>query len=149
MNYMPEIAKLLGVEIGEEFILRNPVNNYTFDKLTYQIDEKGLLEKSKERVTRCSTDYTFIKLLRGEFAIVKIPKPILNEIENKYLSAVIKPFRNRIKYICKNNNEDGDTEFLDVQLDDNDFMAFPNFKKGTMYKGMEFEKKYTLEHLNI
>ena len=94
MNYMPEIAKLLGVEIGEEFILRNPVNNYTFDKLTYQIDEKGLLEKSKERVTRCSTDYTFIKLLRGEFAIVKIPKPILNEIENKYLSAVIKPFRN-------------------------------------------------------
>ena len=50
MNYMPEIAKLLGVEIGEEFILRNPVNNYTFDKLTYQIDEKVYWKNQKKEL---------------------------------------------------------------------------------------------------
>ena len=101
MNYMKQVAEMLGVEIGEEFILRNPVNNYTFDKLTYQIDEKGLLEKSKERATRCDTNYTFVKILRGEFEIVKLPKPILDKEEKKYLSRIIRPWKNEVEYIRK------------------------------------------------
>ena len=108
-------------------------------------EELGLTER---RVN----DYCYpllIALLNGTDTVVKLPKSILTEKEKEYLSYVIRPFRNRIKYICKNNNEDGDTEFLDVQLDDNDFMAFPNFKKGTMYKGMELGMGYTLEELSL
>ena len=141
MNHMEEVAKMLGVEIGEEFNIEGGSKDakYKFSKdyLIMEITDVGW--------TRAS--FYLVDLLNGKLKIVK--SPILNETEKKYLSGVIRPFRNRIKYICKNNNEDGDTEFIDVQLDDNDFMAFPNFKKGTMYKGMEFEKKYTLEQLNI
>lgn len=143
MNYMSEVAKILGVEIGEEFNIEGGSKDakYKFSKdyLIMEITDVGW--------TRAS--FYLVDLLNGKLKIVKLPKSILTEKEKEYLSAVIKPFRNRIKYICKNNNEDGDTEFLDVQLDGNDFMAFPNFKKGTMYKGMELNKEYTIKDLGL
>ena len=143
MNYMSEVAKILGVEIGEEFNIEGGSKDakYKFSKdyLIMEITDVGW--------TRAS--FYLVDLLNGKLKIVKLPKSILTEKEKEYLSAVIKPFRNRIKYICKNNNEDGDTDFLDVQLDGNDFMAFPNFKKGTMYKGMELNKEYTIKDLGL
>lgn len=152
MNYMPEIVKLLGVEIGEEFILRNPVNNYTFDKLTYQIDEKGLLEKSKERATRCDTNYTFVKILRGEFEIVKLPKPILDKEEKKYLSRIIRPWKNEVESIRKFKSIFDGYEFLVIKVKTEvrlNTTTLPYFKKGTMYKGMEVDKEYSLEELGL
>ena len=56
-------------------------------------------------------------------------------------------FENQIRKLDKEIDKIMDSKIK--EFDDNDFMAFPNFKKGTMYKGMEFEKKYTLEQLNI
>ena len=145
MNYMKQVAEMLGVELGEKFKI-NFHGDISSDE--YYIDETTIHEVCDGRVN----DYCYlllIALLNGVDTVVKLPKSILTEKEKEYLSYVIRPFRNRIKYICKNNNEDEDTEFLDVQLDGNDFMALPNFKKGTMYKGMEFEKKYTLEDLGL
>lgn len=140
MNYTADVAKILGVELGEEFKLSDYPE-------TFILTERGLefLYHGKWSLISGSLN----DLLSGRRNIIKMPKPILEKTEKKYLSYVIKPFRSRVKYICKNNNEDGDTEFLDVQLDGNDFMAFPNFKKGTMYKGMEPEKKYSLKELGL
>ena len=39
-------------------------------------------------------------------------------------------------------------EFLKIYLKD-DSISFPFFTKGTMYKGMEADKKYTLEELGL
>lgn len=145
MNYMSEVVKMFGVELGEKFKI-NFHGDISSDE--YYIDGTTIHEVCDGRVN----DYCYpllIALLNGTDTVVKLPKSILTEKEKEYLSAVIKPFRNRIKYICKNNNEDGDTEFLDVQLDDNDFMAFPNFKKGTMYKGMALSERYTIEELGL
>nr|DAX35659.1 MAG TPA: hypothetical protein [Bacteriophage sp.] len=75
--------------------------------------------------------------------------PIIDEKEKEYLSAVIKPFRKRIKYIKKiNHSSVNNDQFLCIVLA-GDRCGLPNFKKGTMYKGMEVDKDYTLEELGL
>lgn len=79
---------------------------------------------------------------------IKAKKPILDDVEKEYLSNVIKPFRNRIKYIKKIQSANYG-EFINLTFFNSDFMLFPHFEKGTMYKGMEPDKKYTLEELGL
>ena len=136
-NKMKEVAKLLGVELEEEFRIEGLTRKH---KLT----ENGL---------RCWFDdfqqwyasYYIDELLVGEAKIIKLPKPILNEKEKEYLSLVIKPFRDRVSSISK----DGPLEYITISLDDDDFAILPNFKEDTMYKGMTLGKKYTLEELEL
>ena len=74
---------------------------------------------------------------------------ILDDVEKKYLSAVIKPFRKRVKHISKEEAFDCSEEFIHIELSDGDISDFPNFKANTMYKGMKLGCKYTLEELGI
>ena len=83
-------------------------------------------------------------------------EPVLNEKEKEYLSAVIKPFRDRVEYIKKIDmylgcNKDVEYIFGDLGNKDDAVDAFllPYFPKGSMYKGMETDKKYTLEELGL
>lgn len=71
--------------------------------------------------------------------------PILDDVEKAYLSAVIKPFRERIECVKKIVHK---REFLKIFLED-ESIAFPYFEKGTMYKGMEEGREYTLEELGL
>ena len=87
-----------------------------------------------------STCSTFTKWLEAEY----IPN-ILTEKENAYLSAVIKPFRDRVECVKKIVHK---REFLKIFLED-ESVAFPYFEKGTMYKGMEEGRGYTLEELGL
>nr|DAJ32081.1 MAG TPA: hypothetical protein [Caudoviricetes sp.] len=74
---------------------------------------------------------------------------ILTEKEKAYLSAVIKPFRKRIKYIRKiDHSSVNNDQFICIVLA-GDRCGLPNFKTGTMYKGMEVDKDYTLEELGL
>ena len=71
---------------------------------------------------------------------------ILTEKEKAYLSAVIKPFREEVETIEKASFEEDEQ----LQISDGDtVMIFPGFEKGTMYKGMEAYKAYTLEELGL
>ena len=82
-------------------------------------------------------------------------EPILDDIEKKYLSNIIKPFRNRVSSIAKVK----DTEFgsnninyyIDIQIDGgNDFCFLPSFKPNTrMYKNMKVNRKYTIKELGL
>ena len=73
-------------------------------------------------------------------------EPILNDVEKAYLSAVIKPFREEVETIEKTSF----SGYEQLQISDGDtIMAFPCFEKGTMYKGMEVDKDYTLEELGL
>ena len=78
-------------------------------------------------------------------------EPILDEKEKKYLSAVIKPFRKEEMTIIK--TEFSECEFIRITIkwkgDSKKHIAFPYFEKGTMYKGMELNKEYTLEELGL
>ena len=88
---------------------------------------------------------------------IEIDVPILTDEERIYLSAVIKPFRSRTSWVIKTNlKTDENLEYLyvhirevDTRSDSKNGFGFPFFKKGTMYKGMEANKKYTLEELGL
>ena len=74
---------------------------------------------------------------------------ILTEKEKAYLSAVIKPFRKDVEYIKKLNPSClKGKQYLCIELI-NDYFTLPIFAEGTMYKGMEVNKRYTLEELGL
>ena len=89
--------------------------------------------------------YAFMEWLDQEHV-----EPILDEVERKYLSAVIKPFRDEIRGIVKHNVPNGKYQWIEF-TGENEYDGFylPNFKAGTMYKGMEVGRKYTLEELGL
>lgn len=145
MNHMKEIAQLLGVEIGEEFKIEGHSGN-----VKYRLTEEGLEYFS------CGNGFTISstlnRLLNGEYKVVKIPKPVLDDVEKEYLSSVIKPFRNSVKYIYKFTCANGDYEAITAVMkgcDYYDSLSFPKFKKGSMYTGMELIKEYSLEELGL
>lgn len=77
---------------------------------------------------------------------------ILDEEEKKYLSAVIKPFRDRVKYVDKLETYWVDNgEFIFISLGDgiHEHISLPWFHKGSMYKNMELGERYTLEELGL
>lgn len=140
MNHMKEVAQLLGVELGEKFNIDiNP--NVLSDK--YYLAKEGLFMVGDFRPM---VDVLH-SLLNGEYEVVKIP--ILDDVERKYLANVVKPFRNRIVHFYKYPCANGEREAIAAITKDFDYLDFPSFKKGSMYKGMELEKSYTLEELNI
>ena len=142
-NKMSEVAKLLGVELDEEFGLKN--SNFRYKLTTY-----GL--RKRYHLTQEWSDSSMLHdLLLGRVEIVKAAKPILDDAEKKYLSAVIKPFRNKVYAIAKYDDGD-DNYYIQIMIKQNvyfEYIDFPYFKKGTMYKGMEFKKEYTLEELGL
>lgn len=73
---------------------------------------------------------------------------ILTDKEEAYLSAVIKPFRDRVKYITKYIYP-AKEEYLLIVMYNGERMSFPTFKKETMYKGMKVYEEYTLEELGL
>lgn len=84
-----------------------------------------------------------------EWLLEEYKESILDDIEREYLSAVIKPFRKRIKSINKVVYHN-DLAFIRLTYDENDQVYFPHFRlKSGMYKGMKNNKEYTLEDLGL
>ena len=83
----------------------------------------------------------FLEWLEEEY------KPeILTDKEKAYLSAVIKPFRNNVKSIRKVRSITKGFILIELKCE---VFSLPLFEAGTMYKGMEANKKYTLEELGL
>ena len=78
---------------------------------------------------------------------------ILDDVEKQYLKGVIKPFRNRVKYIGKSPIMhligDPDNYIWIKFTDGSDDMKFPVFPEDNMYKGMKTNCWYTLEELGL
>lgn len=103
---------------------------------------KQFLDKNKELFKNFDVNFT-----------VK-PKPqILDEVEKRYLSNVIRPFRDRFVCIVKSNAIDCEYEHIEISVKSiyggvTD-IEFPYFKANTMYKGMIPNKCYNLEELGL
>lgn len=118
------------------------------------INSGGYISKELSQYTNDLKDTVIGKNLD----IIKVERPvqydtvferkeeILDETEKRYLSNVIKPFRNKVEAIRK---ETGNKEFILIELKDEASINFPYFKKGTMYKEMKEDKKYTLKELGL
>ena len=81
---------------------------------------------------------------------LEVEEPILDEVERKYLSGVIKPFRDRITFIALEDIDDTELLQMIIYYDDNiAYFTLPPFKIGTMYKKLELNKEYTLKELGL
>ena len=146
-NKMKEVAKLLGVELEEEFKIKGFVNKCKLS--TY-----GLMCWS-DTVQDWVLSSAIGELLNGLDEIVKLhepQKPILNKKEKEYLSNIIKPFKDQVIAIAKRSINFG--EYIDIMIDEGELcntsdIYLPYFKPGTMYKGMENDKHYTLKDLGL
>ena len=80
-------------------------------------------------------------------------EPILDEVEKRYLAGVIRPFRGEVKFISKNCCGKGferiEAKCCSAKGGVTSYSYLPVFKAGTMYKGMELNRKYTLEELGL
>lgn len=94
--------------------------------------------------------------------IVKVERPvkyetvferkeeILNEAEKRYLSGVIKPFRDEIDFIRKEKWSDSEQYIVLVNKSSiRKTGTLPAFAKNTMYRNMEVDRDYTLEELRF
>ena len=73
---------------------------------------------------------------------------ILDDAERRYLSAVIRPFRYKVRSVTKGLKINGKEEYIEIDVGGCP-MFFPDFKANTMYKGMDLRKEYTLEELGL
>lgn len=137
-NNMKEVAKLLGVEIGEEFKVKD---RYT----VFRFDDKGLIDELNRECPN-----TLSMLLRG---ILEIQKPILTDKEKEYLEGVFKPFKDNVLWIKKINMKSRECLIYRIKdIDNNDgygYYSMPRFEKNTMYRGMKWNEEYSLEDLGL
>lgn len=115
---------------------------------TTTIDEfKRVLagELEHDECYRVPEDKKEMNFLDAEY----VAKPVLDDIERKYLSIVIRPFKNRVKSIRKTKC-DG-LYYIEINMARAyDRVCLPYFSRNSnMYKGMELNKVYTLEELGL
>lgn len=141
---MKEVAKLLGVEMGVPFNIKDKKGHrLSFNHYTLKSD--GIYDIDNELRLGMLT-----WLLNGEY---EIEQPILDEVEKRYLESMLRPFKDRVDYIKKIDNSLYDKEHINIVMSSTisyscyEYISMPFFEKGTMYKGMKVDKKYTLEEL--
>ena len=131
-------------------------------KVTFENDV--ILVKTTEKRLESGLSFTSIeniKNLKDEYygKIIKIEEPIyqtvyeckeeiLDEAEKRYLKAVIRPFRARMKYVMKEDINYATKEYIRIDLG-REMINLPKFDSGSMYKGMKLNKEYTLEELGL
>lgn len=129
-------------------------NGYKFSDLLFSFDSNGdtVISLNDKILARGQ----YIPSLKRWLDKEHEEESILNDAEKKYLSAVIKPFRDKVNFICKvnyHNNPEVDVykaQHIVIGLNDNSpEVVLPLFKAGTMYKGMMAGHVYILEELGL
>ena len=142
MNYIVEIADLLGVGLYKNFTIEG------FEDTDFKLTANGLFYYDNRT-------FTWEKSLLLDDILIgtrKIIKSILTEKEKEYLSAVIKPFKDKVSYIVKRQGFKEDkklsVEFIIIYVDD-EKIILPSYGKGALYKDMKLMEKYTVEDLGL
>lgn len=134
-----EIGKITGFNIDGDVIVDFPTK-YGWKGL----EEELVLVGKKKFFKKLPNNFTgTIEVENGYI----VEKEILDDKEREYLSNVIRPFRDKVEYIIKFDLLP--EEYISICLPEHETIDLPCFKRGTMYKGMEIEKEYTLEELGL
>lgn len=133
LNYL--LGKIRNLETDINRLLDyKEIFEMTYDDL-YEVAKDVSCTECKERC---------LKWLMEEYK-----EPVLDDVEKKYLSSVIKPFRKNVSYIEKIHSKVDTYDYICVRVNRCEIMFFPKFEENTMYKGMELGRKYTLEELGL
>lgn len=160
-------------KVGDKVILNKKIKDFKYGRGLVRYGEIGII-KTNDESQKIKVDFpscygwnglekelilvssnnkkTFFKKLPNDYTGTIevengyiVENEILDEEEKEYLSAVIRPFKDRIEFIAKRRMFD---DYICIGLND-EAISLPYFKKGTMYKGMELYKEYTLKELGL
>lgn len=141
------------------------VNQFT--KVDLKHGDKCTLKNGQVIFFDKTSKYSFsnideqLRYFNDDVSIVKVERPtkyetvfereeeILDETEKRYLSEVIRPFKNKVIFISKEGNSIYDEELIFIELKNGELISLPYFEINTMYKGMKKDKKYTLKELGL
>lgn len=149
------------LEDGDIVTYRNGkkrIVNKTKNKIVYINDPENLsfyLNNFRNDLTsKIGNEYDIIKVEKTQCETVfERKEEVLDETEKRYLAGVIRPFRDKIKYIEKINRklipEEKYKEYLKIILKNDDMMNLPDFEGDSMYKGMKTNRKYALKELGL
>lgn len=109
------------------------------------------IENHYKRVNEIKNDGLRREYLRITMTLAIYKEPILDDVEKKYLSAAIKPFRKKVSYISKLEKVYPETDqFIKIMLINGEYICLPYFtRKSRMYIGMEKWRHYTLQELGL
>lgn len=134
-----EIGEITGLNTCGDIIVNFPTHHRWIG-----LEEELVLVGKKKFFKKLPNNFTgTIEVENGYI----VEKEILDEEEKEYLSNVIKPFRDKVKYIVKFDCLP--EEYISIVLPHDERIDLPCFKRGTMYKGMEEDKRYTLDELGL
>lgn len=174
-----KINKKYEVENSEKYF--ELINSFTKkdledgDIVTYRNGKKRIVNKTKNKIfyingpenlsfylnnfrndltSKIGNEYDIIKVEKTQCETVfERKEEVLDETEKRYLAGVIRPFRDKIKYIEKINRklipEKKYKEYLKIILKNDDMMNLPDFEGDSMYKGMKTNRKYALKELGL
>ena len=119
------------------------VDNFGAISLTYFTEDLKDVDGEEE--------YDIVKVERSVKyeTVFERKEEILDEVEKRYLTEVIRPFRKRIQFIQKKKEITEINPYIRIVCEDNDELVFPHITDNSMYKGMEVNKKYTLKELGL
>lgn len=130
------------------------------DIVTYRNGEKKTVVRTEknntlyvEKASKSNNEFDIVKIERpvGYETLFEKEEEILDNTEKRYLGNFIRPFK--VVNIKKASTGIADGyEFIRIAISGDlgiESIALPYFKLGTMYKGMEAHKEYTLEELGL
>ena len=111
---------------------------------------------SKADIEEISAEHDYANVITA-WLDAEHKEPILDDAEREYLSAVIRPFRDDVKFIVKYKGCFSSMAYEEIAVwyrnkmrgDVYHSFILPSFEKGTMYKGVEVNRHYTLEELGL
>ena len=121
-------------------------------RFRYYLKRDGNLNKAYEDYKKLTSNKLTINIFHYNNWLtekyIEKPKPILDEIEHKYLENFLKPFRSRIITITKRCvGSDITKSFLVIDLKNEEPVYLPFFNAENMYIGMKCDETYTYEQL--
>lgn len=149
----------MGLKIGDK--VKNKINGKKGKITNIYYGEDDMDIENGIYNDNYKVEYDDNKKMWNSVAEIEKIQDILDEDEKEYLSNIIKPFKDRVKFIFKREGfilSECEYIIIDVLIPDDiaknekgftDAILLPMFKKNTMYKGMETYKKYTLKELNL
>ena len=111
----------------------------------YIIGKKGITKTKEKYFKSLPDDYTGTIEVKNGYIV---EQEILDDVEKKYLTNVIKPFKNKVESISKQVSFTSET-YIKIIIKGDSNICLPNFKNDTMYKGMVENKEYTLKELGL
>lgn len=146
-----EMLDFYGVEVGKRYI----VTNIHSSSLEQYKNQKFTVHEDNDYFEGFSIIFDFKKFgsvtrlsCLGQLDYEEIKPEILDEKEKEYLTSVIRPFKDKVREIYKGKSNE-DQEYICIRMENDTPIILPNFDKGSMYKGMERNKEYTLKDLKL